>query len=253
MNFRKIKVAKGRSVFEEGEKGNDFYLIEDGKVEVYKKIQNEEIVLARLGKGEILGEMAVLGDKVRTAHVRASEDTTLFILNEEAINLEKSKASQWFIKILDLLIRRLKETNRNIRGHFKHGIVYSTFYLTILLTEKFGKETETMVNDKKINVSSLGMDFIISKINKIFGISNDEIKDSLLSLHEVKLIQVNTKDKMVYIDDMERAVRYLKFIESEGYENIEPDLSEAERREKLEFIEIYKEIIRNSKSTFIYS
>lgn len=253
MKFRKIKIAKTRDVFIEGEKGNDFYLIEKGSVDVIKTIHNEEILLARLGKGEIFGEMAVLGNKVRTATIRAAEDTELFVLNEEALDIEKSKASAWFIKILDLLITRLRITNKNIRGHFKYGMVYSNLYLTLLLIQKFGKESEEKIGDRIVTIKSLGMEFITNKINKIFGISSEEIRESLILLHKVKLIIVNLREKIVIIDNEKRVENYLRFIESESFNKLEHDLSDDERREKLEFIEIYKELIRNYKSVLIYS
>lgn len=253
VKFRKAKFAKNRNIFQEGEKGNDFYLIEKGSVDVIKTIHNEEILLARLGKGEIFGEMAVLGNKVRTATIRAAEDTELFVLNEEALDIEKSKASTWFIKILDLLITRLRITNKNIRGHFKYGMVYSNLYLTLLLVQKFGKDSEERIEDNIVTVKSLGMEFIANKINKIFGISSEEVKESLLLLHKVKLITVNLREKIVMIDNEKRVENYLKFIESESFNKLEHNLTDDERREKLEFVEIYKELIRSFKSVLIYS
>ena len=132
-------------------------------------------------------------------------------------------------------------------------MVYSNLYLTLLLIQKFGKESEEKIGDRIVTIKSLGMEFITNKINKIFGISSEEIRESLILLHKVKLIIVNLREKIVIIDNEKRVENYLRFIESESFNKLEHDLSDDERREKLEFIEIYKELIRNYKSVLIYS
>jgi len=252
VSYRTQKVAAGRTIFEEADKGNEFYLIEKGSVDVVRKIFDEEIILARLGKGQIFGEMAVLGDKKRTATVRAAEDCLLIIMDESMLAKEKSKAEPWFIKILDLLIKRLNYTNNKIRGHFKYGIEYSILYLTLLLSEKHGKSIEKTIDKKKTKFISLSIDFIKNKINKILGLSKEEIEDSLVNIHNTGLFQTNLREKVILIADEERISRFLKFIEAESFNKLEANLSDIEKKEKTKFIEIYKNLLKQSKSRFIY-
>lgn len=67
-DFRKVK--KGKTLVEQGDEGNEVFLLFDGVLSVEK---DGEIV-TEFGPGAILGEMAVVGEGKRTATLRATTD-----------------------------------------------------------------------------------------------------------------------------------------------------------------------------------
>jgi len=77
------KWQKGCLLFAEGEKGNNFYIIQEGAVKITKITDNNEVVLEVLKKGAILGEMAMIEDKPRGATAEIYEDSILMSVNKE--------------------------------------------------------------------------------------------------------------------------------------------------------------------------
>ena len=89
--YRK-KVASGEIICRENDPGDSFYIILSGAVEVFVE-SIEKLVAVRLA-GEFIGEMSLLMGTPRTATLRASEETILFVVDRDNLQslLEKNCA-----------------------------------------------------------------------------------------------------------------------------------------------------------------
>lgn len=74
-----VSVAAGETVFRQGDRGDLFYIVEDGRCEI--TIDGEKV--ADAWPGEAFGEIALLRDIPRTGTVTAVEDTKLLALERD--------------------------------------------------------------------------------------------------------------------------------------------------------------------------
>jgi signal transduction histidine kinase len=116
-NLRKIAQERsfpsGQRVFKEGDAGDGLYVVKEGAVEISLEFgNNTRRVFAKLGPGEIFGEMAVLELKPRSATATAAVDTRVYFIprNELLHMLEHSPVLS--LQLVQEISRRLREFNR---------------------------------------------------------------------------------------------------------------------------------------------
>lgn len=107
-------VPEGTLVMRQGDPGNCAYLIQSGSVVVYAEGDEKRTQLAKLGPGEIFGEMALVFDETRSASVKAAEDTNLIVLTREAFRQKLNKTDPTIKAIVGMLIKRVTAANKKI-------------------------------------------------------------------------------------------------------------------------------------------
>ena len=77
---------KGTVIFREGEKGDYLFIVKSGKVRVFHEGKDRsEKVVAKLGAGSIVGEMAVITGKPRSASVMTIEDSVVYMIDRDSL------------------------------------------------------------------------------------------------------------------------------------------------------------------------
>ena len=86
-----------------------------GQVEILKRIDTRQKVLAILGPGETVGELAIFTGEARTATVRASQPKTpIRIMSREDVEQELQKLSPWVEKMITGLSKRFIDLNQKM-------------------------------------------------------------------------------------------------------------------------------------------
>lgn len=77
-----VVVPKNTYIIQEGEEGNDIYLLLNGKVAIRKKDQESGKLqqIGLLGPGEIIGEIPLIDNQLRSASVCTLEETRFLVL-----------------------------------------------------------------------------------------------------------------------------------------------------------------------------
>ncbi len=97
----------GDVLFMEGDTGGEMYVIQSGSVQVSKRIGDEERPLATLGRGEFLGEMAILNGKPRTASAIVLEDAKCLVIDGKTLETMITKSPEIAMRLVKKLAKRL--------------------------------------------------------------------------------------------------------------------------------------------------
>jgi NADH dehydrogenase len=85
VSIRREHFEPGQAIFREGDHGDWLYIIEAGEVEVRKLVAGQgETPIRRLGPGDCFGEIALLGDHVRTASTHSLTSANVLAIDRDA-------------------------------------------------------------------------------------------------------------------------------------------------------------------------
>lgn len=79
----KVTLEAGEVLFLEGDVGNYAYIIRSGELEILKHSNGREVLLAVRQPDDVIGEMALLQSKPRSATVRARSKATLYSIKKD--------------------------------------------------------------------------------------------------------------------------------------------------------------------------
>lgn len=103
-----VHLKRGEYLFVEGDKGNFMGFVVRGILEVAKKSDTgENIIIARLTKGNTIGEMAIIDKSPRSATVIAKQPSTLVTLTERGFDLLTESSPTLSVKLIQKTARLL--------------------------------------------------------------------------------------------------------------------------------------------------
>ncbi len=116
--FKKERMSKGYLIIEEGALGRALYLVEQGKVCVFKGEDDSREDLAVLGRGEIFGEMSLIEDQLTSASVEAQTNAELLVITRKSLEKlmedDKDLAQKIYKTFCHTLSERLRRTSEEL-------------------------------------------------------------------------------------------------------------------------------------------
>ena len=104
----KITIQAGQALFQEGEDGNQMYVLETGTAEVI--VQNR--VVETLEHGSIVGEMGLVSPGPHSASVIAKTDCEFVAVDEKRFQFLVQQTPYFAIQVMRLMAERLRATNK---------------------------------------------------------------------------------------------------------------------------------------------
>lgn len=118
------RFKSGDCIFQEGDKGEVAYIIDDGFVEICTVIDNKPTLLNTLKPGDMFGELALVDGSPRSASAYAKTDTILTIVTSEQVKSRIDNADPILKLLLMVVMKYFRSETLKLRA-IKSDLNYS--------------------------------------------------------------------------------------------------------------------------------
>ena len=188
----------GQALFHMGDEGNSLHIIERGRVKItIPSSSGEELILAILEAGDLLGELSLFDGKPRSATVQALEDTeTLCLHREDLLALMRDRFDVVEI-ILEVLVRRIRDTGLLLADRNFLDITSRLVKKILDLGDTFGIREGNQVR--------IGVKITQKDLASMIGATRESINKQLKGLRDQGIVRMN--GGTIEIMNRERLVR----------------------------------------------
>ena len=117
VKWKARNVPENTVIVKEGTTGDEMYIIESGRVEVYLTRGDVVLLLSELQDASFFGEMSLLTDKPRSATVKSKTECRLLTLRKqdfmEIVSENPKVAAKFLLAMGEDLCNRIMATNAN--------------------------------------------------------------------------------------------------------------------------------------------
>jgi len=111
----RLTFAPHESLFSQGDPGDSAYIVLQGSADVSVQTHDGPLVVAEVGKNDIVGEIAILCDVPRTATVTASEELVALRITKDLFFRMVADFPDMAVQIMRVLAQRLEHTTAQLR------------------------------------------------------------------------------------------------------------------------------------------
>jgi CRP-like cAMP-binding protein len=205
-------LQRGEVLFEEGTLGRELYIIQEGKVGIYKDTPDGQVELAVVEHGSTIGEMSLLDNLPRSATVKSLELTKVLVINQGTFQSVMQTVPMWLQSIIKIIVSRLRDANKRVDQAALRDKDRGIVSLLLLLYMPY-----------KIEINSkMALDYELIMLESFFvcRLRKKDIKTILDNLEKRGLVEVRDyveqKKKFLFIKDVEIIELYQEYLALKG-------------------------------------
>ena len=111
-----VRYGANERIFTESDLGTTMYIVQSGKIRLFRVVDGQKRVHGVMEKGDFFGEMSILEGLPRTISAEAVEDAELIEINSMTFDKMIKGNIEIAIRMLRKLSIRLRETERRLEG-----------------------------------------------------------------------------------------------------------------------------------------
>ena len=191
---REREYPKNSVILFEDDPGDALYIVSTGQVKVVLIGEDgREVILSVLGDGDFFGEMSLIDDEPRSAHVIAMRDSHLLVLRRDDFQLQLEQHPKVALELLRVLVQRLRRADEKIGGLVLLDVNGRVAQLLLDLAEESGGPNIT----RKLTHHTIA---------QMIGSSRETVSRAMRELVDRGLIDVSRREITIKDHDALRAL-----------------------------------------------
>ena len=193
-----IQLARGDRLFDEGDAGDQLYVVLDGKIKLTRTASDgRENLLSVLGPGEMFGELSLFDPRPRTASAVAVTDSRLAGLGHDYLRQWLTGRPDVALHLLRALAQRLRRTNDVMADLVFTDVPGRVAKALLDLADRFGEQEEEGLQ--------VHHDLTQEELAQLVGASRETVNKALADFATRGWLQLSAKS--VLILDPERLAK----------------------------------------------
>jgi CRP-like cAMP-binding protein len=189
--LKEKQFAEGEHIFSEEDQGDEFYVVYEGRIKIYKMSSEGQIkALAYLQKGDFFGEMALLDKSPRSANALTMQDSRLFIIRYEDFQKFLINQPKILLTITQTLCQRLRRADLEIEMFSFKKVRERLILCLVDLVDKYGEETSK-------GAVIISRAFTHKDLSELVGTAREVITRLLKDLEQEKLIKKDNHNLVI--------------------------------------------------------
>ncbi len=191
---REREYPKNSVILFEDDPGDALYIVSTGQVKVVLIGEDgREVILSVLGDGDFFGEMSLIDDEPRSAHVIAMRDSHLLVLRRDDFQSQLEQHPKVALELLRVLVQRLRRADEKIGGLVLLDVNGRVAQLLLDLAEESGGPKIT----RKLTHQTIA---------QMIGSSRETVSRAMRELVDRGLIDVSRREITIKDHDALRAL-----------------------------------------------
>ena len=195
-------VPTGTVLFREGDVGKDMYVLQAGRVQLTRRIKNEEKIVAVLMPGEFFGEMSIVNNRPRSATATVIEDAKMLVIDSRTFEAMIRGNAEIAVRLIKKLSTRLEQANQQI----EILLLRDTNHRIVHALRRLAETTGTP------EAAGIRIDATVAELADRVGMTDAEVTDVIERLGQAKLV-TKVGDRGFIVAEVGRLVEFLEFLE----------------------------------------
>jgi len=182
------------------------FVLQQGRVRIYRTSQGREFTLAVVGKGTVFGEMALTAQRLQEAYAQATEPSVLISISSEELERIIEQKPQVGIRLVNLLSERLRSYEGRMEDITLKDVPARLANIILLLCEEEG-----VMARREIKIPH---HYTHERLGTMIGANREAVTRAFSKLQDEGAIEL--RRRLIYVQDIEALRRVADNLSPQG-------------------------------------